>query len=340
MWRQLFEIRPSDRGWHLPVLAGLSVGIPLLAGYFLDNLPAGKLAALAGLVILYLHRGSFARRMLTLMACSFGITASFATGLLFGFHPLAACLALAVLAFLIHLALYALRLFHPPGNFFFIMIASMALCMPFSPTEIVSRIGLVSIGTMVSCSLGLIYCVLTDGRRTVVLPKVKAMDSRIHEAALFGIFAGISLLVALLFRFPNPYWVPTSCLAVMQGVNSRSVWQRGVQRIVGTMLGLMLTWGILLLQPSSLTICLAIVVIQIMVELLIVRNYGLAVIFLTVLTVFLAEPTTALAANPGNLIRSRLVDILTGSVLGMAGGWLLFNERLRQRTRRNRSEPV
>lgn len=334
MWRQLIEIKPASRGWHLPLLAGLSVGIPLLGGYAIGHLQEGKLAALAGLVILYLGEGSFARRMLTLMACSLGITVSFAAGLVFGFHPLASCLALAALAFLVQLSLYVFRLHRPPGNFFFIMIASMALCMPFSPDEIVGRIGLVSIGTMISCTLALVYCLLHPGKTGQRMIRVKPKELRYHEAILFGGFAGLSLLTALLLEFPNPYWVPTSCLAVMQGASSTNVWQRGVQRIAGTLLGLLLTWVVLLTHPPALVICIAIVAIQILVELLIVRNYGLAVIFLTVMTIFLTEPGASLAGTPGRMIQARLVDIVTGSFIGMIGGWLLFHERLRQRGHR------
>lgn len=38
MLKQLLEFRQTERTWHIPVLAGLSVGIPILAGYFTGNL--------------------------------------------------------------------------------------------------------------------------------------------------------------------------------------------------------------------------------------------------------------------------------------------------------------
>jgi len=30
-----FKLKPSPRSWHIPFLAGLAVGIPLMFGYFL-----------------------------------------------------------------------------------------------------------------------------------------------------------------------------------------------------------------------------------------------------------------------------------------------------------------
>jgi uncharacterized membrane protein YccC len=69
-------------------------------------------------------------------------------------------------------------------------------------------------------------------------------------------------------------------------------------------------------------------VLQIIVEFLVVRNYGIAVIFISVLTIFLAESGTALTADPTAMIITRFFDILTGSLVGALGGWLLYHEKL------------
>ncbi|MEI6946293.1 FUSC family protein [Paraflavisolibacter sp. H34] len=331
MWQQLLEFKQTDRRWHFGVLAGLSVGIPLLAGYFTGHMPEGKLASLAGLVILYLHSHHLASRMLTLMACSFGIMVSFAVGLLFSFNPYGASLALGVFAFAVHGALYVLKMLRPPGNFFFIMVASTAICMPHHLATIPEKVGLVGIGTMVSCTLGLLYSLLTlkpslPGPEVVTV--VKNKEVHLVESLTFGLFVGLALLVAHLLQLENPYWAPTSCAAVMQGASTRHIWQRSVQRVGGTFIGLGLAWGILLLQPSQLALCLGIIGLQVTVELLVVRNYGLAVIFISILTILLAESGATLAHDPNDLLRARFFDILVGSLIGALGGWVLYHEGL------------
>jgi uncharacterized membrane protein YccC len=219
----------------------------------------------------------------------------------------------------------------PPGNFFFIMTASVAISMPFDLATVPHKIGLVGMGTMLACILGLVYSLLTlkkssAGPESITLSK----NQYVHfiESLTFGFFVGFSLLLAYLLKLETPYWVPTSCAAVMQGVSVRHVWQRSVQRIVGTFIGLVLSWMILLLQPSLLTMCISIILLQTIVEVLVVRNYGIAVIFITVLTIFLAETGTALTADPNALFRARFFDILTGCLVGAVGGWLLYNEKL------------
>lgn len=47
----------------MPIVAGVSIGIPLLLGWFLNNIEAGKLASLAGLSILYIQSNRLIERM-------------------------------------------------------------------------------------------------------------------------------------------------------------------------------------------------------------------------------------------------------------------------------------
>lgn len=331
------EFKPSNRKWDFPILAGICVGIPILAGYFAGLSAEGRLASLAGLVILYAQTSSIAATMITLMTCSFGIMVSFLVGSLFSFNPFVAALALGMFAFMVHWALYYLRLTRPPGNFFFIMVASVAICMPFNLEVIPTRIGWVGIGTMISCILGLAYSLLFIKKlHTVQSPAVPTKNKYmiLIESITFGLFVGMALLVAHLLELENPYWVPTSCAAVMQGASTRHIWQRSIQRIAGTFIGLCITWIILLLQPSLLVICFSIILLQVIVEWLVVRNYGIAVIFISILTIFLAESGSSLISNPTGLIVARFADILTGSIIGAIGGWVLYNERIHYNAKR------
>src|SRR5687768_11681188 len=122
VFRSLFELKKSERLWHIPLLASLCTGIPLLTGLYFDNLRYGILACTAGLVILYLPSSSLANRMITMLACSFGFMVSFAIGIIFSFNPFVSSLVLGLLAFGVHWIVNYFRM-KPPGSFFFIMIA-------------------------------------------------------------------------------------------------------------------------------------------------------------------------------------------------------------------------
>lgn len=332
MLSDLIEFKKTDRKWHLAALAGLCVGIPILAGYYMHNVADGKLASMAGLVILYLQNtNGLVKRMITLMACSFGIMLSFTVGSIAAFNPLWSPLMLGAYAFLVHLSLFYLGMTRPPGNMFFVMLASIAICMPYDPGSIPHKVGLIGIGTMISCFLGLGYSFVVMQKeqadaRTITVVKNRYVN--LIESATFGFFVGISLLAGRLLKLDNPYWIPISCAAVMLGISTQHIWQRSIQRILGTAIGMLLTWALLQFQFTPLFICISIVVLQIIVEILIVRNYGIAVIFLTMLTIFLAESGGSLA-HPDMLMRARFFDIVVGSLLGACGGWFLYNEQIR-----------
>lgn len=67
----------------------------------------------------------------------------------------------------------------------------------------------------------------------------------------------------------------------------------------------------------------------IIVESLVVRHYGLAVIFITPLTIFLAEAARLGQGSPQAMLQARLFDIVLGSVVGLLGGICLHSPRVR-----------
>ncbi|GGK84408.1 FUSC family protein [Rufibacter glacialis] len=333
--RSLVELKETQRLWHIALLAALCVGIPLLVGYYFDALPYGILACTGGLVILYLPLTSVAHRMVTLLVCSFGFMVSFTVGISFSFHPVLSSVVLGLFALTVHWVVnfFSLR---PPGNFFFIMVATIASCMPFELETIPSRVGFVGLGTMLACGLAFFYSLYITRKHPPRRPIIvrKNTYTSLFEAVIIGVFVGGSLLVGHLLPVDNPYWIPISCAAVMQGVSLQHVWQRSFHRILGTFLGMGLAWGLLLLNLTPLRVCLSIMLLQFIIEILVVRNYGLAVVFITPLTILLAEAGSAMTALPNALILARMLDIFIGSMIGALGGWFLHHEQLRTKAER------
>ena len=328
--KSFFELKQSERLWHIPVLASLCVGIPLFIGIYLNRLDYGLISCSSGLVILYLPSTSVANRMITLVACSFGLMVSFTIGIVFSFNHLLSALILGLFAFGANWVTNYFQL-KPPGNFFFIMLASIASCTPFDLMTIPTRVGLVGLGTMLACVLAFFYSLYIVKRyppKAEVVIEKKNKYASVTESVIIGAFLGLSLYIAHLLRLENPYWVPISCAAVIQGVSLRHVWQRSFHRIVGTYIGLFLTWLLLLLNMTPLGICFSVLILQFIIEIVVVRQYALAVIFITPLTIFLAEAGRAMTVDPNILISTRFLDIVLGSLIGAVGGWFLHHQQL------------
>lgn len=329
----LFKLKQTESLWHIPFLAALCVGIPLLTGLYFNQMKPALLSSLAGLVILYIPNASLANRMMTLLVCSFGFMVSYTIGICFSFNYIISSIVFGLFAFAVHwLALYFRA--KPPGSFFFIMIASMASCQPFEPSAIPQKIGLVGLGTMTACLLALFYSVLMlkkQGQKSTTLSMtfVRNKYADVVEAMILGMFMLVSLLAGHLLKLQNPYWIPISCLAVMQGATLYTIWQRGFHRILGTFIGLGLAWLVLSINRTPLSICLTIIVLQFIVEMLVTRHYALTVLFITPMTILLAEANGSMIQNPDQLIYVRFWDISIGSVIGIVGGWFIHHEKIR-----------
>jgi hypothetical protein len=218
------------------------------------------------------------------------------------------------------------------------MIAAMASCQPFVPDAIPIKAGLLTLGVLFACTLALLYSLYMTAkykdRLQAVIPG-KKNTMIISESVTIGAFIGVSLLVPQLLDFHNPYWVPISSLAIMQGVSLSHVWQRSFHRMLGTVLGLGLTWFFLQFNLEPLSVCISILLLQFIIEMLIVRHYALACIFITPLTIFLADIGSVFTVDSNLLISARLTDIIVGSLIGGVGGWLLHHQQLKAKADRH-----
>jgi uncharacterized membrane protein YccC len=329
----LGAIHPSDRPWAMPVAAALASGLPLLAGAYFGHIAYGLISSLGGMVFLYLPETSMQHRMLWLMACASGLMACYTLGLASEFSAL---LRFPALTFMAILVMMTLRLYGvgPPGGVFFIMAAAIGAYTPVAPDQFPYAVGLFALGTLVACAVAFAYSVHALRRRppkpVPALP-VPSFDFVVYDSVVIGLCVGASLGLAQLLQMQRPYWVPVSCLAVIQGASLRAVWTKQLQRILGTTAGVGVAWALLLLPLGPWGIALAVMVLTVIVEAIVVRNYGVAAIFITPLTILLADAANLAGVPVGTLLHARLLDTVLGALFGLLGGICLHHGLLRDR---------
>lgn len=328
---QLATVNPSDRRWQMPFCAALASGLPLLIGAYFDHLNYGLVSSMGGLVFLYLPNTPLSHRMVSLMASAFGLSACYALGVMSHFFPL---LLVPVLTFIAIVVTMVCRFYAigPPGSLFFIMAAAIGAYSPIELLQVPLFVGLLTMGCLQACLIAFFYSLysLRQQAPQPVRPLPPAtFDFVIFDSVVLGLFVGMSLLMALALQLERPYWVPVSCLAVMQGASLRAVWNKQVHRIVGTGIGLLLSWGLLTLPLNQWSVSLMMMALAFVIEIMVVRHYGLAVIFITPMTIFLAEATHLGQGSPHALLQARLLDTVLGSVAGLMGGVCLHSPRFR-----------
>lgn len=330
-WRHLTTVHRSDRPWQMPFAAGVASGLPLLIAAGLGDLRGGLVATLGGLTFLYLPDTAMHHRMATLLAAAFAMTTGYTLGVLAHLVP---PLMVPTLTSVAILATMASRYFAlpRPGSFFIIFVAAIGTFTPTDLAGVPRLVGLISMGAMLACLVGFAYSLhilRTRAARPIPERPAPTFDFIVLDPVLIGVSVGVALLIAQLLRLEKAYWVPVSCLAVLQGTTLRAVWTRQVHRILGTIIGLGVTGLIFLLPLNAWGISVAVMALTFVVETAVVRNYAFAAIFITPLAILLAE-AAATHHDPGPLIRARLIDTALGCLVGLLGGVVLHSPRGRR----------
>lgn len=329
-FQYLIEVQKTERKWHFPFLAALCVGTCLMIGWLLGKPEYGSLSCIGALTILYFTSAPIAQRMIHLAVCALGIVFSFMISLFFSFNIYLAALSFGIVSFLAHSITSYFKI-PPPGNFFFIMVAAMASTFRFDLEMIPTRVGLVAMGAILSCSLAFLYSVFIAKTVTISGPRRqfrKKRYTKLVESAIIGFFMMLTLLVGHFLQFHNTYWISISAVAIIQGRSFEHVRQRNMHRILGTFIGIGLTWLILLFDPEKIVMILIIMFLQFIIEVLIVRNYGFAVVFITPLTILLAETGNFAHHDVKILMEERLLDSIIGSLVGLAAGFFLHHQQI------------
>src|SRR3546814_9602498 len=77
-----------------------------------------------------------------------------------------------------------------------------------------------------------------------------------------------------------------------------------------------LTWLLLPFLTDSWAVAIAVALLTFLIETAVVRHYAFAAIFITPLTILLAESTSPGAASPALLMQTRLLDTVNGALIG------------------------
>lgn len=160
---------------------------------------------------------------------------------------------------------------------------------------------------------------------SVKMKFIKAFDKDsivFVNAIRYGMILSISAIIASEFSFTRAYWIPLSCSSVMMGATIIGTFNRAIQRSIGTIMGLMLAIFILNLQPQGFMLVIIIMLLQLVMELFIGKNYALAAIFITPNALLLAETATK-THDFSYFATARITDILIGSAIGLIGTYII-----------------
>jgi uncharacterized membrane protein YccC len=151
-----------------------------------------------------------------------------------------------------------------------------------------------------------------------------------------AVAVAIAGTIAAGFNVDHAYWAMAAAVLMLhQGFDWQRTVQRGIERTLGTWLGLALAGTILVIAPMGPWLALTIGALQFAIEMLVVRNYTLAVIFIT--------PAALTIASGGHPV-SNVLDLMLArgidTVIGCAVALLVLRLTQRGRTASGPGESI
>ncbi|NRI65099.1 FUSC family protein [Rhodococcus sp. MS16] len=137
--------------------------------------------------------------------------------------------------------------------------------------------------------------------------------------------------LTVLLGIDRPDWaVIAAAMVLHQGPDRILGTYRGIHRIGGTVLGLLVLGGVYLWSPTGLAMVAVLAVLQLGIELFLVRNYGVAVIFITPMAILLGAAGGA-HGTVQHLVLSRMIETAVGVVVALIVLWTV-GRRAHRRT--------
>lgn len=162
------------------------------------------------------------------------------------------------------------------------------------------------------------------GNVTLLRRAVTPGSDSMQLSVRVGVAVALSGLAAWAFVADHSYWAMAAAVLVLyQGFDWTRTVQRGVERMVGTLIGLGLAAAILTWQPQGWWLVGVIAALQFVIEMFVVRNYTIAVIFITPLAL-----TIAAGGHPVPDLQHFLVTRGLDTVIGCLVALLVYRVAL------------
>jgi hypothetical protein len=325
----LFAFGPS-RGprWPIGLQAAIGLAGPIAVMTLIGQPSLGYIAASGAFTVLFAGSSPVTERAKVLPFVATGLIVSAALGLLAAptvWLVLAgvACVAIgsAALSFGFRLG--------PPGPLFFVLVFGLS-------AHVVTSAPIAAPVYLAAFTAGCVFSYLV-AIAPLLLPRPRSVAARPLREVLPGpaldadgkmlllrvvIVSVIGVLLALAVDPERSYWVVGGAVAVIGVAADRTAaLQRGLHRMLGTIVGAGLYALLALLHPAGLWLALLLGTLQFVIELVVVRHYALALVFITPLVLLLTGAATGEIGDM-SVALERIVDTVVGAALGAASGFL------------------
>lgn len=326
--RLLDELRhvgpPPVTRWAA-VRAGGTLLVALLVLHATDSLELGAAATFGAFAAIYGGAVPYRRRWRQQVALAGLLTGAVACGSLVATSAHRAWWAVLVAA--VWAAIGAAGSdrwrWRPPGPVFLVFAAATCASVPISLDRVPLAVGTCLATAAFAIALAVVETAVEVRRGEVPadpppLPPLPPLPP--GRRRLQAVRCAVAVLVAGTLMtstgLAHPYWAMVAAVVPLAATTLRQQVARGVHRVLGTLAGLVLAGLLLVLPLSAVGVIVVVALLQAGTELVVTRNYGVALVLITPLALLVTD-----LAHPeplGELLGSRFVETAAGALVGLA----------------------
>lgn len=283
----LFVVRPHNGAHRVAARASISVFVPLLVLWLIGHTEWTIYASFGAFTALYGRNHAHLTRAQMQLAAAAGLCLSVVAGTTVGICDQRFWLAglIAPIVAILSAFLGDAIDMHPPGPLFFVFAFGATASSPHTPAH-------VGIAAAVSVATALFAVAVGSAGRLVRPTPYAALTLRWRfepKHLVYGAAVLTAGIVPTALGLAHPYWAAVAAIAPLTVRGRRAQVIRGVHRICGTLLGLIVAAPLLAWHPRGLAFVLTAAVLQALAELFVGRNYGLALAFVTPLALVMGS---------------------------------------------------
>ncbi|MFK4807429.1 FUSC family protein [Microbacterium sp. ZW CA_36] len=328
----LFRLAPAPAPrWAIGLRAAVAMTVPITVMTLLDRPDLGFQAATGAFVALYATHLPVLERLRVVPFVAGGLLVAATLGALAGPSPVATIIGLAVVTIAAAAALFGFAV-GPPGPLFIVLVYGLSAHIVASGADAATYVAAVACGILFAGVVSLAPLVLPSRRRVAARPLRQVLPGPAWPPgqrlllARVAIATVVGIVVGLVLDPDRAYWIVGAAVAVIGvAADRRAAFSRGLHRMIGTILGAGVYLLLAQLPIPALWLALLLGVLQFTIELFIVRNYALALVFITPLVLLLTGAATG-AVDTVAVATERVIDTLAGAALGAVTGVLHARE--------------
>jgi uncharacterized membrane protein YccC len=310
----LFHFRPHAGAHRVALRAGISVFVPLLAVFLLGHPEWSMYAGFGAFTSLYGRNHVHLSRAAMQASVGTVLVSVIVLGVAVSTLPHAAWVAVPIAGLVAAGASMLSRAqdWHPPGSLFVVFAFGGCASVPHTTADLAPALAVSGLSALFAVVVGAVGGFARGERST-------PSRARLHRSWLplqDAVAASVAGALATASGIGHPYWATVAAVAPLSARGLRGQVTRGIQRVLGTLLGLVTSGLLLSLHLTGVALLLVIAALQIGAELLVGRNYGIALLVITPLALLMGQ--TAFQQPAGQLLVDRGVETVIGSAVGLA----------------------